>query len=356
MSLSALGLTPAQERVYRRLTALPDSSLRELADNCFLPGRAGELRVAIAGLRDLGLLDVDPTAASGHRARRPGFALNELIEKRSRELNSELQGLIGTRDQIMALDEIAVGPSSAANPLPSEAIEVLDGLSSVDARIDHLAQEARLTLDTVIPGAHPPGRLAQGHSRGIRTLHRGLRVRCVIQPEMLADEDNRRHIRGLVAHGEQVRVTDQPVERFLIVDGDTLLVSMIPGDKSKGAAVITHPSVVLGYQQLFDRIWRSAAPVVDSDEEPELTPATLRPDDRALLAALLKSPTDAVAASTLAVSTRHLRRRVAAITSVLGARNRFELGALAERFGLLDASADDVRPDREAAGPDEPAT
>lgn len=87
---------------------------------------------------------------------------------------------------------------------------------------------------------------------------------------------------------------------------------------SVDSSLIVHPSALLdALVSLFEALWRSAVPLPGQDA----------PDDT-VLALLAAGLTDDAIARRLSISTRTVQRRVRDLCDRLGARTRFQAGAL----------------------------
>ncbi|MCQ0019560.1 helix-turn-helix domain-containing protein [Actinomadura madurae] len=87
---------------------------------------------------------------------------------------------------------------------------------------------------------------------------------------------------------------------------------------SVDSSLIVHPSALLdALVSLFEALWRGALPLPGEDA----------PDD-AVLTLLAAGLTDDAIARRLSISTRTVQRRVRDLCDRLGARTRFQAGAL----------------------------
>jgi DNA-binding CsgD family transcriptional regulator len=165
----------------------------------------------------------------------------------------------------------------------------------------------------------------------LEVLRRGVSIRVVYDTALLADEGALAAARACVAAGEQARVIPGVPVSMLI--GDDVGCMSLPG--SQGAVpdrvVLRAPRVLAALRSIFESLWDKGIPIsarVDDD-------ASQRPADQPLLTLLSVGLTDHAIARELGVSERTVRRRVAQLQVLLGARTRFQLGAQAARQGWL---------------------
>jgi DNA-binding CsgD family transcriptional regulator len=135
------------------------------------------------------------------------------------------------------------------------------------------------------------------------------------------------------------RVLDRVPLRMQVVDG-TALVMLTSRERvpvAETAVVVREPVVVGALVDYFDLLWAKATQVPevsDVDDGPEMSPV-----QRAIIKLLLRGMTDATVSKVLGISTRSVRRHVAALEERAGVDSRFALGAAAMRLGWLDAGS-----------------
>ena len=331
MPLRDLGFTAFGERLYLVLLPDPDTDLAGLAAR--LQATEEELREGLDALADLGVIRFGP---SGIVVPHPSLVLGRLIERREDALMSQYRRVSDVRSEIAAL-ESGYG-SATSGPAEAPTIERIEGMDAVRERIEELSFFSRVSLDSNQPGG-PQSREAIEASRPLdsRAARRRIPMRLIHERAVLDDDANRAHLHELVGLGVQVRVTDRPVERMLIFDGEIAVVPIEPGNSRRGALVVRQPSLVVGLADLFCRTWDEAeqleldeVPTAHGEREQELSETDLK-----VLALLASGATDEAVARELGVSVRHLRRRLSRILTVLGASSRFEAGAEAARRGWL---------------------
>jgi DNA-binding CsgD family transcriptional regulator len=140
--------------------------------------------------------------------------------------------------------------------------------------------------------------------------------------------------RGLViVDGWQYRMMSDLPLRMALSDRTALI---MPSPAAQ-AAVVRVPAVITALQHYFDLLWRQATPLDGTESQP------LTKTQRLILGMLLSGLGDEAIARSLNVSSRSVRRQVAALELLAGVSSRFALGAAAVRLGWVDAGGDAVR-------------
>jgi DNA-binding CsgD family transcriptional regulator len=144
-----------------------------------------------------------------------------------------------------------------------------------------------------------------------------------------------RHLHGVGSDGAEVRTAAEVPMSALVVDSMAAVFPLAPSAARHrvGVVVLRLPSVVITTMELFERVWTEATPL------DEAAGGRDAPDDRerALLGLMLAGCTDEAAAARLEVSVRTVRRMVSDLNERLGARGRFQAGALAAERGWISA-------------------
>ncbi|HEX2901835.1 MAG TPA: hypothetical protein VHO01_00140 [Jatrophihabitans sp.] len=198
--------------------------------------------------------------------------------------------------------------------------------------IDELSASTRERVITLNPGNFPPGEsMSKGAVWDERSLQRGIEHRTVVGAPRSFSADDRQYCRWLTELGAQVRWNPACSARMIAVDGLLAMVRAVPDEPASDAIVLTHPSLLVACQDLFDALWRESRPLEDGFlAEPDHDDI-----DRALLQLLAAGATDAQVARALEMSPRQVGRRIARLAAELGAVGRFALGAAAQRRGWL---------------------
>ena len=134
-------------------------------------------------------------------------------------------------------------------------------------------------------------------------------------------------IRSQGSWGSACGVATMPF-RAHVYDQRVAIVAVDFDDNQAGAWLVSEPALVASLVELHRQLWRRSERSLPSGRSRSL-------DYLDVLARLNAGHTDEAAARNLNVSLRTYRRGVADLMERLGARDRFHVGAAAQRHGLL---------------------
>lgn len=223
-----------------------------------------------------------------------------------------------------------------AREAPDVAVRVLRGRDVVRRTAEDFARQAQHSIDELVRGPFLTGPEVTIPDDQPDALARGVAYRVVYASALLADPSLLEVAHASIALGEQARAFADIPLRVMIVDGVRALV-VLPhsAEDPRGLmatdadALVVHASPMLdALARQFLETWERATP---------LAPSTSGSDDarRQLITLLALGMTDAAIARSVGVSERTVHRRVAALAAEFGVTSRFQLGAEAERRGLL---------------------
>jgi DNA-binding CsgD family transcriptional regulator len=328
--LQILGLDAEAECVYRLLLTRPGLGTAGLAAELGRPG--GEIRRVLARLADLALVTPSWRSADVVRLLSPEVALHALLARKSAELLSLERDLAGAR---VAVEEL-LGSYRAAAPEPEGALAP-ERLVGLDATCRRLGQVFRETSDEGVAFA-PGGPLTEDTRRLGRPIaedarKRGVGLRTIYLDSLRNDPESVAYVHWLLSLGARIRTVPTLPLWMQIVDRRMAFVPSDLRNSGTGAVLLKEPGAVAGLVELFEHVWRDAAPF--ADVPPPLQPVLATPRERALLRLLADGLTDEAAARRLGVSLRTERRMITDLMERLGATSRFQLGRRAAEQGLL---------------------
>lgn len=287
-------LSAAAERLYARLLERDSMPGTELAEEAS----------ALAELVDAGL--AAESAQHQVRAVSPVPALGRLLVRRQREAIDAQRGLLADYERLSKLTRPARQPT---RQLAFEVVHSCELVSSAALELQATAAQRIRMLGMTPQTPAPP------------------RVPCQIisTPDVAVE-----------AATWGARVLDRAPLRMQVVDGTALVILTPVGAET--AVVVREPVIVDTLIDYFDLLWAKAIQVppvfnVDSDRSASGIP----PLQRAIMNLMLRGMTDASVSKVLGISTRSVRRQVAALEERAGVSSRFALGATAMRLGWLDA-------------------
>lgn len=327
--LTHLGLAPAEDAAYRAALERPSWTIGNFALRLGMPVPAAtEL---VAGLVELDLVRAN---ADGGRLRAvdPQVALTALIARREAEMVNARHELERARS---AAATMAADFESAHRGHLDGALDVAYGPDEVRARIAALVSQAGSeVLSLMLSGAGYVDPIALPRRADLAEPESGARFRTVAADGARQDPLTLRHLRGVAADGAEVRTAVGVPMSALVVDRVAAVFPLAPAASRQrvGAVVLRLPGVVATTVELFERVWSEASPL----DEPDVLDRDT-PDEReqVLLGLMLAGYTDEAAAGKLEVSVRTVRRMVSDLTERLGARGRFQAGALAAERGWI---------------------
>lgn len=180
-----------------------------------------------------------------------------------------------------------------------------------------------------------PGLDDEAARTGQAALAGGREQRAIYPFAALKDAAGRRWAQSWADLGEQQRVSESPPSEFAIF-GDEVVLAVAKWQSTESErrsaeadhVIIRDPMLIAAFTAMFDYAWELALPM------PGIRPNIA--EDRQLLTLLASGFKDEAIARYLGWGVRTVRRRVARLMDDLGADTRFQLGAAAQRRGLLE--------------------
>jgi DNA-binding CsgD family transcriptional regulator len=318
--LEALGLTPADQAVYAVGLRHPKWSALEIARK--LDMTEDEVTGSRTALIRAGMLATD--------AQRPDLltpvAPDVVVDRRLADIEA---AAAGQRAQAMLA---RVHLSALVTAQLSR-----DGSDLPSRRIRGRLRQAK--LDELVRGAHheivalrthrPTTAGLTGASAGLdqRALCRGVPIRVLYPHDRLTHGDDVAHVRRLTADGAEVRTVGQVTAAAVVVDRSAAAL-LVDGEGDPQMVIPGDPAVAGALAALFESCWAHAQPLGEPAGE-------LNDNDRTLLQLLALGVTDEVAARSMGVSVRTVRRHVSLLLDRLEAVSRFQAGVQAAQRGWL---------------------
>ncbi|WP_326702379.1 LuxR family transcriptional regulator [Streptomyces cyaneofuscatus] len=333
-TMSPLGLSSTEERVYRFFLRNPGAAVRDARTAAPMDGEG--VHRAAARLRDRGLLH-------GSEARTwatdPGVVVARLAEEQLDAAYRTLRRLADPRPILRSLWRDVPAPSSAGGESvhagSAIALDRLEDLGQALARIDRAAFQADAEILAAVPDqALVPLSTAHTLSLGLRCLRRGVRVRALLGSEAPTPGTGADHLRRLRSHGAEVRVAQGLSELVLVYDRRTALVPVDAHDIGRGVLCIEESGLVSSLVTLFERLWAAATDLAD---RPASKPGTDTPTgtQRTVLLLMCTATKDEAGARAAGMSLRTYRRHVSDLLALLGACSRAQAALLARERGWV---------------------
>lgn len=321
--LSAFELSDDAESLYRWLLR---SETADLAAHATELGWALE-RAAAALQQLIGVGLVRGTADRQLVVEHPRAALEQLIEGEEARLEERRRDLSRARTaigQFVADHQVGQTERMPGRRPPLELLSTQLAAGAIEAAIRSTSGTIRHSLVSVDIG---PG-TASGNRRAARAaLAGGRELRAIYPLAALDTGSGRSWMRSWAAQGERQRVSHRPPSDFVAFGSEVVFAVAQWRVPTADYLLIRDPMLVEAFTTVFDLAWAQALPL----------PATDGPDtDQRLLTLLASGMQDEAIARHLGWGLRTVRRRVAALMVELDAATRFQLGAAAQRRGMLD--------------------
>ena len=310
--LTALGLSPAQERLYRALLRVASMSPESAAEVLGAPEGSPDYAEAVDDLVSRGLVL---------------HAIDDLVGAEHRRLEAQRERLAAVQDLLPELEaEHRTAREERTEHVELQAID----RQQVVPTLQTIALETTGELRWLRPQHWVSG--AAGDRWIGQLLAGGRRSRAIYPARAL--EEAPVAVRRRAERGEHVRVLGSVPGRLALIGDVAALVprSLGPGDDV--ILVVRQRALVDSLIWLFESLWERAlvVPGLPGDGD------TVSADEgarRLLLEQLARGAKDEQIARTLGLSLRTVRRRVADLMDDLGAGSRFQAGVEAVRRGWI---------------------
>jgi DNA-binding CsgD family transcriptional regulator/sugar-specific transcriptional regulator TrmB len=317
--LEPLGTDGLSEEIYLAMIADPSLAVSDLVERFGRP--EPEIRAGLDQLAHLALLRPSREDPGALRAVHPARGLAILIRRQEQELERkrrEYDALTGQEE-----DDTAC------------TIERLEGLDTVQARLEQLTSQATREVMTIVPGGPQPAAVLEAaRPLDAEIAMRGLTLRSLYQDSMRSDKSTMGYASWLAGLGVQIRTAPLVPPRMILLDRELAVMQLDPAHRRPGAAIVRHPGVLNSLIALFEQSWDAARPL-PAGEQPGPDGDGPTEAERMLLRMLSRGLTDEVAAKRLSVSVRTVQRRMEGLMTRLGAASRFEAGVKAASRGWL---------------------
>ncbi|RSN29144.1 hypothetical protein DMC61_21820 [Amycolatopsis sp. WAC 04169] len=324
----ALGLTEDEETVYRAMLENPRLGVAGLVELLGWPET--RITTVLDGLARLSLVRESLEKPGQQRLVHPEIALNYLLLRHEAELIEHARRVSSTR---LVVAQLLVDHGERESVVaPSDAVRVM-GRDAIQSRIEKLAAACQTEVVVFAPGgAQPAQSLEVAKPLDSALLSRGVDIRYVYLDSIRNDRATTRYAHWLIEQGAQVRTIPQLPPRMIIYDRRLAVVPVDPDVADLGAVVLSGIAVVASLYALFEQVWAQASQI---GEVPRHQHEDLTDQEHALLLLLTQGHTDDVVARRLGVSVRTSRRLTSRLLDRLGARSRFQAGALAAERGWI---------------------
>lgn len=327
--LKEIGLGQDAEYAYRILLKEPKAEIQVMAEQ--FGWSVDRVSTALEELSELSLVRPSWENHGSTRLVDPELGLKMLIQSQEMELLKLQQSLSASK---LAAARLIADYREEEGRLAPGTVKLASGADAVQAWIEKAGHECREEVEVFLPGgAQSAESLREARALDLMLLERSVRVRSVYQDSIRNDRPTSEYAQWLGEQGGQVRTVAHLPLRMIIWDRRVALVPVDPNDPDRGAFLLSGSGPVAALQALFEHVWRLATRF--GEDRCRNTDGALADQESAVLGLLASGLTDEVIARKLGVSVRTSRRITAELMSRLGARSRFQLGALAAQRGWL---------------------
>ncbi|WP_301365858.1 helix-turn-helix domain-containing protein [Streptomyces xanthophaeus] len=285
---------------------------------------------AFAELAELSLIRSVEPAPAEHRLVHPEVALTSLLNRSEEELLERQRQVTTMR---MAVADLLADYQKTAQRVDAGEIQRFDGMDEIRRCIEGLSDACRFEVSVFATGgAQPQASLEAARPLDQAVLARGVRLRYVYLESVRNDAPTAAYARWLTERGGQVRTVPQLPPRMVIYDRRAALLPVDPDEADAGAILLRGAGIVTSLHALFEQVWERGTALGDGTRRDS---EGLTAHERAVLGLLASGLTDEVIARKLGISVRTGRRTTAELATKLGARSRFQAGALAALRGWV---------------------
>ncbi len=320
-SLGILGISEAEERVYRWLLAHPGATLAEIARGLKLsPAKVQRL---IETIDVQGLTTHSPERPQRYFPASPGVALKALSLKRQEELQYADHVIQILQEEAEKFNQSKRG-QVVELVTSHEAVRLVHRqlLQSARGEVLALSRPPMLVTEFGLPHEHE-----QSWQRKVQA--KGVRFRTIVDSGLLALPNAIHFVQADIEAGDETRLVPSLPIKLVLVDQSAALIPLNL-EQSNSASLLIRSSALLNLLYgVFEDLWRQAAPIAfPSPDEMEI--GTVAADEFKDFSGLLKlmaaGANDKKIVSELKISESTLTREIAKLKKIFDARTRFQLG------------------------------
>lgn len=332
--LEPLGVSARAESVYLAMLHDPNAGVAEIATE--LDTDESDVRAALNELARISLVRESPEASEAIQPVSPQLGLAALVARVRAELARRHHEVEASRVEI---DQLINSYAERVADAADLRFTQLTSIDDIRKKLRELASTCVWEACSFMPGgAQSEASLAASRPLDEEAIARGVRLRTIFLESARNDPATHSYALWLGELGSEVRTAVSLPLRMLVVDRKTAVVPLDQEDSRAGAVVVSGAGVVSGLMALFNKVWHESRPIVS--RRPPRSPAGLSPQNKQILVLLSTGHTDEAIARQLGISVRTVRRVASGLFQRLGARSRFQAGAIAVAQGWL--SLDDL--------------
>ncbi|WP_046494351.1 hypothetical protein [Streptomyces odonnellii] len=201
--------------------------------------------------------------------------------------------------------------------------EFLGSPAEMNARVGEVVGNASQELCTAQPSApdeRDPAIVRQGVARNVGALARGAEVMTLYTALAYGDEQTRASVEEISAAGGQVRISAEPFQRMIIVDGEHLFIDnlVVDGAETHSGWHVSDRAAVAVARQTFQLVWDRSTRWHDLRPAPA---SGLTERQEAILRSLEMGDSQEQVSARTKLGRRTVAKELAAVKVALGARS-----------------------------------
>lgn len=254
-SLTELGLSQNEARLYLALLRLSDGTAAQLARESGVP--RPKVYEALGAMESRGFCTTVGDRVTRFRPVAPEVALRDWTRHRDHE-----RAALAEREQALSETLIRLLPKPVApgTTQPPDFLEAVSGRTHTTETLEDIIGRAERTVWMLMqpPWLQQRGRWNVAEAAAVR---RGVQVRVVYSREAVGDRDR---IDGLLRAGGECRVLPEIPMKLLVRDGVEALVSLRDarsGEQTITSVAMRHPDLAKPLGLLFRQQWKKAEPI-----------------------------------------------------------------------------------------------
>lgn len=324
-ALKILGISEAEERVYRWLVSHSGATAKEVSLDLSLGADDAMRLLDTIVTRELGTCT--SSEPQRYTATSPDIALEHLVREKREDLH-RAQDAIGALRKTELLSRQREGRE--------QVVELVIGAEAERRIYDQMHRTAR---EEIVNMSRPPIIISkldipheQDYAPQSDSMARGVIYRDVYDTRLLNIPGVTERILDEVDAGEQVRISPTVPFKFCIADRRIGIIPLIPENTEDRMVLLIRSSVLLDqFYDLFNIVWEHSTPMSReqaSGPNPGDVWSRLPDDAERLIALMAAGLNDKRIADEIGVSATTLKRRISRLMKVFDARTRFQLGRL----------------------------
>jgi HTH-type transcriptional regulator, sugar sensing transcriptional regulator len=257
-SLTELGLSQNEARLYLALLRLSDGTAAQLARESGVP--RPKVYEALGAMESRGFCTTVGDRVTRFRPVAPEVALRDWTRHRDHE-----RAALAEREQALSETLIRLLPKPVAPGAiqPPDYLEAVSGRTRTTETLEDIIGRAERTVWMLMqpPWLQQRGRWNVAEAAAVR---RGAQVRVVYSREAVRDRDR---IDGLLRAGGECRVLPEIPMKLLVRDGVEALVSLRDarsGEQTITSVAMRHPDLAKPLGLLFRQQWKKAEPIEEA--------------------------------------------------------------------------------------------